>query len=185
MIELTNKLDYIEILQNQKNPDGLLCSDLLHESSPFQDLLRTSLHTIEQDVWQWETAPIRQSLFFPENLKHKCMAGFFVRSKSEVIIANMLYINNIATRYEEAVEIGSCFLYPDFTIRHPRTGDFYYWEHFGLMDDEGYRNKAYDKLKIYGNHNILPEINLILTFETSTNPINSAHIQQIIDDYFL
>ena len=41
----------------------------------------------------------------PENLIHKTMQGHLVRSKSEVIIANTLYMNQIPYRYENQLEI--------------------------------------------------------------------------------
>jgi len=62
------------------------------------------------------------------------------RYKSEVFIDMALFTNNIPFRYECALELGHSTLYPDFTIRHPKTGEICYWEHFGLMDDPSYRN---------------------------------------------
>ena len=37
------------------------------------------------------------------------------------------------------------FLYPDFTARHPKTGQVYYWEHFGLMDQPEYNKQSLTK----------------------------------------
>ena len=70
-----------------------------------------------------------------------------LRSKSEAIIDMILYKNGIPFRYEEKIVLGDVILYPDFVIRHPKTGDFYYWEHFGMMDDEDYINKAKELAK--------------------------------------
>src|SRR3546814_13492106 len=60
-----------------------------------------------------------------------------VRSKSEVIIANLLHQAGIPFTYEEPLyaEDGSFFL-PDFTLRV--GGEKYFWEHWGMMSDEGY-----------------------------------------------
>ena len=74
---------------------------------------------------------------------------------------------------------------PDFTIRHPKTGEFYYWEHFGLMDDPAYSKNAYSKLQFYASCNIIPSIQLITTFETKDIPLSSEMIESLIEYYFL
>ena len=57
-----------------------------------------------------------------------------MRSKSEAMIAMSLYVQKIPYRYECELKLGSITLFPDFTIRHPETGEIFYWEHFGMMD---------------------------------------------------
>ena len=66
------------------------------------------------------------------------LAEIRVRSKSEVIISNMLEERGIDFLYEEPLyaEDGSFYL-PDFTINW--RGSDYYWEHLGLLDREDYR----------------------------------------------
>ncbi|HKM34969.1 MAG TPA: hypothetical protein VJY54_09540 [Lachnospiraceae bacterium] len=54
-----------------------------------------------------------------------------------------------------------------------------------MMSNSAYRDSAFNKLKIYGDHNIIPSINLITTYETQTNPINSKKVHHIIEEYFL
>lgn len=76
-------------------------------------------------------------------------------------------------------------MYPDFTIRHPITGEMVYWEHFGLMDEEAYRNSVYKKLKLYCDNGIIPSINLITTYETKQHPLDANHVEAIIKEYFL
>ena len=97
----------------------------------------------------------------------------------------LLYTHKIPFRYECALQIGEIKLYPDFTIRHPKTGAVYYWEHFGLMDNSVYAQNAYTKLQLYTSHGIIPSIQLITTFETKENPINSDIVLKIIKHYFL
>ena len=113
------------------------------------------------------------------------MQGHLVRSKSEVIIANTLYMNQIPYRYENQLEVKGVILYPDFTILHPKTNNLCYWEHFGMMENETYRENAYNKLKLYGQNGIITYINLITTFETKSHPIDSGKIQQIVKEKFV
>lgn len=69
---------------------------------------------------------------------HGTLADVMVRSKSEVIIANMLHERGIPFRYEEPLygPDGSFYL-PDFTITW--RGSDYYWEHVGLLSRPEYR----------------------------------------------
>ncbi len=83
----------------------------------------------------------------PENLIHTTLAGHKVRSKSEVIISNLLYTNQIPYRYEAALPLKEFTAYPDFTILHPVTNKIFYWEHFGMMDNAPYCDTACNKLK--------------------------------------
>ena len=76
-------------------------------------------------------------------------------------------------------------LFPDFTIRHPKSGEFYYWEHFGLIDDPGYRKNAMSKLQLYASHGIFPTINLITTYETKYTPLNPEYVNLLVSHYFI
>jgi exodeoxyribonuclease V alpha subunit len=68
---------------------------------------------------------------------HEALSGDMVRSKSEVIIANLLHQAGIPFTYEEPLyaEDGTFFL-PDFTLR--MAGEKYFWEHWGMLSDERY-----------------------------------------------
>jgi exodeoxyribonuclease V alpha subunit len=69
---------------------------------------------------------------------HQTLADEVVRSKSEVIIANMLFERGIPFRYEQPLygPDGSFYL-PDFTITW--RGADYYWEHVGMLHRDDYR----------------------------------------------
>ena len=123
--------------------------------------------------------------YYEAGLIHKTLRGELVRSKSEVIIADTLFTYKIPFRYECHLDLNGVIVYPDFTILHPETMEKYYWEHFGLMEKAIYRERTFNKLALYGEHNILPSINLITTYETQSHPINSEYIQQIIENTFL
>src|SRR3546814_20689982 len=82
---------------------------------------------------------------------HEALSGDKVRSKSEVIIANLLHQAGIPFTYEEPLyaEDGSFFL-PDFTLRV--GGEKYLWEHWGMMSDEGYSAHRQKKKAWYENN---------------------------------
>lgn len=95
---------------------------------------------------------------------YRTLSGDMVRSKSEVIIANILYQTGIPFEYETFLTApdGSCRL-PDFTIEW--RGHTYYWEHLGMLDVDDYRRKWELKKDWYAEH--FPG-QVITTTETST-----------------
>ena len=46
--------------------------------------------------------------------------------------------------------------YPDFTIDDPATGVMVYWEHCGMLADDGYRERWEAKQKWYRANGVLP-----------------------------
>lgn len=68
----------------------------------------------------------------------------------------MLLTNKIPFRYECELQLEETTLYPDFTLRHPLTGQVFYWEHFGMMDNPNYCRNATTKLQLYFSHGIIP-----------------------------
>ena len=75
----------------------------------------------------------------PENLIHRTRDGVLVRSKSEVIVANVLSDLGISYKYEEplyAKDDPTDFRLPDFTVNY--EGDTWYWEHLGMLSVPSY-----------------------------------------------
>ena len=168
-----------------------------HDSNAFQseisffnspghkELLAPHFKLPNQELDEWQNAKYKKNELFPERLICKTLSGIYVRSKSETFIDMCLYKNKIPYRYECALQLGQTTYYPDFTIRHPKTGKLYYWEHFGLMDDTAYAQKTYSKLALYTSHGIIPTINLITTYETKEHPLSADVVEKIVNYYFL
>ncbi len=104
----------------------------------------------------WAQAPYETCPYYPERKIHTAPGGLLVRSKLEAMIATLLTENNIPYRYEWALQLGNKIFYPDFTLRHPETGQLFYWEHLGKMDDPVYKEQAMLKLHHYAKHEIIP-----------------------------
>lgn len=160
-------------------------SQLLLKNPEFNTLLTSNFTPLSQELSDWMSASYERNPQHPENLLHKSSSGNFVRSKSEAIIDTLLYLNQIPFRYECALNLGEIIVYPDFTIRYPKTGDIFYWEHFGLMDNPSYSHNTFTKLQLYANHDIIPSIQLITTYETKEQPLGSNLVEKIIAHYFL
>ena len=157
---------------------------MLNELSGYQELLLPYFKPISEELSDWVNEPYNSNTKYPEQLVHKASGGKLVRSKSEMLIDMALYMNRIPFRYECELQLGDSFIYPDFTVRHPKTGEVYYWEHFGMMDDMFYIENACAKIQTYASHGITPSIHLITTFETQKNPLSLDKINRIIEEYF-
>ena len=123
--------------------------------------------------------------FYEENLIHKTKNGIMVRSKSEVIIANMLYDSGYENfLYEEKLPLGDSFKLPDFTIRDAASGLFVIWEHLGMLGDEEYRKAWEAKKQVYEANGFSEKNgNLIVTMDSLDGGIDCQEIQRKINEY--
>lgn len=119
-----------------------------------------------------------------DDYTYKSVRGEFVRSKTELIIADKLYAAGIPYHYEVAMKVNFGCIYPDFYVLNKRTRKIYVWEHFGRMDDPTYCKKALLKLEAYESIGYYEGKNLILTYESSQYHINTSNIDKVIETYF-
>ena len=112
-----------------------------------------------------------------------------MRSKSEVIIADLLYAKGIDYAYERPFygKEGSRRV-PDFTIEDAETGATVYWEHLGLLTDPTYRQRWERKQEWYAKQGIVEgggsAGRLVITKDDLRGGINSAEIEQVIGEVF-
>lgn len=195
---LAYKKYLLQVLADCQHEDGAIEFYLRHHdenmgqsvqnllSQPaYQELLSPVFKPLSKELDQWMHEPYEKNQSYPENLIFPTSSGNIVRSKSEVMIDMYLYTNRIPFRYECALDLGGYIIYPDFTIRHPVTGETYYYEHFGMMDEWEYRKKALEKLDRYIKHQIIPGVRLLITFETSQEPLKPKLVEDMIRHYFL
>lgn len=183
--DLSHEKKALDSYLKHHRPASEKAEHLLTEIPGYVELLSPYFKPISQDLHDWMLTPYDKNPKNPEHLIHKTNCGHLVRSKSEAMIDSLLYTNRIPFRYECALCLDNAILYPDFTIRHPHTGELYYWEHFGLMDNPTYCKNVSGKLQTYISHGIIPSIHLITTYETQENPLSTDVIHKIIEHYFL
>lgn len=157
---------------------------LLETSQEYKKLISSYFIPMKEELYQWTQELYEKNPYHPERANQRTSAGVYVRSKSEVLIATYLHMNQIPFRYECALSLGGMTYYPDFTIRHPKTGEVYYWEHFGMMDSPDYVKKTCEKIHTYTIHGIVPSIRLITTYETQECPLSTEMIEREIAYYF-
>lgn len=122
-------------------------------------------------------SPLNTAVFADPEKPYSTLAGIFVRSKSEVIIANELYIKKVPFTYEKPLFLPDSRtpVYPDFTISTPHQHKIIYWEHLGLTDNEDYMAKWHLKERRYAAAGISPHNgNLIITQESHATPFDLA-----------
>lgn len=133
----------------------------------------------------WVHESYNRCNLYPEKLIHTTVNGMKVRSKSEAIIADMLYMNEVPYRYEAELILNESKYYPDFTILNPRNGKIIYWEHFGMTECSRYAMTMEQKLKSYMKHGVTIWNNLITTFDHDNGSINTQDINNIIKAFLV
>ena len=114
---------------------------------------------------------------------HQTERGEMVRSKSEKILADKMYALGIPYRYEYPLWLrGYGTIYPDFTILKISTREEIYLEHFGMMDDPQYCQKAMLKLQTYARNHIYPGHGLLLTFETQQTSLDMKAVEEMLKE---
>jgi ATP-dependent exoDNAse (exonuclease V) alpha subunit len=138
-----------------------------------------------------DPAPVEvNGKFLERGLIHQTRKGILVRSKSEVIVADLLYSKNIEFQYEQGLTVSDgTSRFPDFTIVDDMTGTTYYWEHLGMLSRPSYRTKWEAKREWYRSHGILhhdegggPNGTLLTTEDGDDGSISSAAIEALIDE---
>lgn len=121
----------------------------------------------------------KQRRYYEERLIHKTSKGEMVRSKSEVIVANILYMLGIDYTYEESLDVCGRTYLPDFTLRH--KGETAYLEHLGLLGDEKYNKNWECKIEEYIKVGISEaKGNLVITKDNPNGSIDAALIEEKI-----
>ena len=174
-----------------------LLKNFLNEFDPsakhrvFQDLPKelsvfvTPLpKTNEQYISEWESERFNANPYPMDHDSYLTKKGEYVRSRLELITANMLFDLKIPYRYECALflEDGS-LSYPDFTILHPQTLELYWLELFGMMDDPDYASAALQKIARYARSEIFPK--LIMVFDHKNAPFSTEALLNILQSTFI
>ena len=135
---------------------------------------------------KWKNESYEPYQKYQENLKYETDNGELVRSKSEVIIANLLAKNkeHLLYKYERPLELminGQMqAIYPDFTIINLHTGKITYWEHAGRMDDSRYANEFVQKMNTYIENKLFPGEDVVVTYESMNCSLNIHNVKMII-----
>lgn len=143
-------------------------------------------------VYYYENRITKSNIFQPPSIKKrglinslnktylaeiKTLDGHFVRSKSEMIIDNFLYRNNIVHAYERKLPISEN-VYCDFYIPASKgRPNGVYIEYWGIESDPKYLFRKEEKLKIYKKY----QFQLIELIDDEMQNIEEILTQKLIN----
>ena len=180
---LTRQVDRIIIMYNQES------YHLLNYASEQKSDIARRFTDLFADVFHDDELDMRPQLmqvgehFYEDRLVHKTARGELVRSKSEVAIANALYYHNLDYVYEPELVLEGKVKRPDFKVMDEDTGEEWYWEHCGMMEDPKYKKRWEDKKALYKKNGIEEGKNLIVTYDEG-GAIDTEKIESIIQETF-
>ncbi|MCR4960369.1 MAG: hypothetical protein K6A74_02865 [Lachnospiraceae bacterium] len=132
---------------------------------------------------EWLEIPFKGKEFSEDTPFITTTRGERVRSKSEKIIADKLHALDIPYKYECPLFLkGYGTIYPDFTLLNIHTREEAYLEHFGLLSDADYLNKALKKIELYEQNGIFPGKKLFITYETQTHCVDDRLLARMLEE---
>lgn len=156
------------------------CYSDLHEGRKI--LVRPFEISNDDLIKKWMSIPYKKKEFNEnDTTEYYTERGERVRSKSEVIIANILLSLGIPYKYECPIYLDKTTVYPDFTVLDVEERCEKYIEHFGMMGDADYVANMMLKINTYEKNGIYLGDNLICTFESAKRPLNSKIIRNKIN----
>lgn len=140
----------------------------------------------EEFVRCWEAEEFEHKPISEDTPEYYTDRGEQVRSKSEILIANMLNQRGIPYRYECAIYLdNNTKFFPDFTILNVRKRKVIYHEHFGMMSDPDYCESVVYKLASYNRNGYFLGDDLTCTWESEKHPFNVREFERTIEHYFV
>ena len=176
---LSMELLYTAVTRAQKKLVLFLQEDISTVAS-LAKVERSAVRRINSSVFEFKPLPEELTYltdWYEEYKIISTLANYFVRSKSEALIANTLHMSDLISYYEKPLYAndGSMYL-PDFTVVF--RGEKYYWEHLGRLDLTDYADH-WKKKEAWYNRNFP---NRLLT--TSEGNDLSAQIKAIMSNKF-
>ena len=127
---------------------------------------------------------LSRNAFHDEDYRYITRRGEKVRSKSEMMIADILFEKGIDYLSDFGLQIGGQVFYPDFQVRRS-DGRLVIWEHFGLVSNPDYVAKSYSKINLYGRAGFIAGQTLIITSESNSNPMTRDVILNVVEAFEL
>ena len=182
-----NKVRYYHCVEDNEGTYISKIDSELPKLHTQRQLLVTPVEPIwEKELDKWYDSEYHGKEFYEGTAEIVTEKGERVRSKSEKILADYFYRNNILYQYEKPLYLkGYGTIYPDFTFLSKKTRKEIYWEHEGMMDKPEYAKSAVKKIESYQRNGIHLGERLILTFETELTVLNSQIVEELVEKYLV
>ena len=156
--------------------------DTLHRD--IKTLVTPVVPTNEDYRSKWESVTYEPGSFEPDAPIYMTDRGERVRSKSEQLIANLLYRLDIPYRYEYPIlinENGRQKVWrPDFMILDVAHRKEFFLEHLGMLDDLHYARRTAHKIRTYEENGLFEGSGMYYTMETDGVPIDMPYVEMKI-----
>ncbi|MCR5500814.1 MAG: hypothetical protein K6F31_10525 [Acetatifactor sp.] len=165
------------------NPTGIteVYEKALQQMSPGKRVLVTPHYISDKPyIEKWRAQEYERLPFRDDSPEYYTRHGLRVRSKSEILIADILDEISIPFLYEKPLRLKHGMVHPDFTLLNIKNRKEIYWEHFGMMDDKEYRDEALMKIREYEANGLYQCDSAIWTFESGKCPMNTRAIRNMI-----
>ena len=131
-----NKVRYYHCVEDNEGTYISKIDSELPKLHTQRQLLVTPVEPIwEKELAKWYDSEYHGKEFYEGTAEIVTEKGERVRSKSEKILADYFYRNNILYQYEKPLYLkGYGTIYPDFTFLSKKTRKEIYWEHEGIVN---------------------------------------------------
>lgn len=180
--EAKRELHYLNKAEKYCEEDQIekIYSDL---QIPYKKLVVPVTEPREEYRKKWLSASYQTKGFSEDDPEYYSEKDERMRSKSEVLIANLLIKYDIPYHYEKPLVLKNYgTVYPDFTILDERNRQELYWEHLGMMDDLAYCEKSLAKITTYEKNGLYLGDRLLVTYETKKQSLNMRLLEKKIRD---
>ena len=151
------------------------------ESPERKKLIIPLIPTDEQVIEQWYEEHRGAQNSHPMGTSYTTIRGETVRSKSEKMIADTYHLAGVPYVYEPSVILANGRTRnPDFAVLNVRTRKTMYHEHFGMMDDDEYRQRAILKTREYNRSGYRAGDVMIYTYEGEGIPFDQDELEELI-----
>ncbi len=169
----------------KKHPTDTLIDAYVKIPKLKRELVDSPVLTDEEFVERWLHEEYERKGFMEEAQSFINSNGDRVRSKSEVIISEILKDMRIPYLYEAPLKLkGVGTVYPDFKLLNVKERRTIYLEHFGMMDNPEYLEGYFRKQNLYVANGIVPGRDIIFTYESSKNPLDINAVRNLLKVYF-
>lgn len=182
--DIIPKINAIENLLSVLKQESV--SEAYLQKHPWLSQLLPQRRSNSDKMSAWKNEPYDRNMSHPEKIIYPTVIpNLFTRSKSESMIVSRLEFFGVPYHYDENQYIDGVRLAMDFICINVNTGKKWYWDHRGMLDDKSYIEKTLYCEGHYLNAGIISGINLIVTSETASHPLDVQDVDQMIQDYLL
>ena len=133
----------------------------------------------DEFVREWQNRPFKTKGIKDGLPRYITLKGEEVRSKSEKIIADYFFLNDVPYKYECPLALPGETIHPDFTILRVSDRKEIYHEHLGAMDKLDYTSDIPRRVNLYIAGGIYQGDRLFMSFESSEYPLDMRQIEEM------